>query len=690
MILNALHSAPQYLAYFTESCFDHFYSWSKWIFISAVIIATLLLGVRYGKHRILAKIFNTVNFLFFGTFVSSIILFYPIYYHALQPTANDPEIWRALLTALQHTFRLFALDGEYLGFKELLTELVEASVLTEAQMESWIRLSTWLYVCAPLLTFTFLLSFFKNLVSHIRYSTAFFRTTHIFSELNDKTLALAKSIAKKEDDSYKGWNWFKKLFVGSSIVFTDIIDENKEKYYEFIDEANSLGAILFRKDLDSIKLIRFRKTRKIKIYLISEDENEKIRHATSVMNQYDYPNVELYVFSEKVQSRLILGVKDIKRMKVVRVNDIQNLIYHNLDTYGKRLFDNAKARYSGEGNIKISAVIVGFGRYGSELLRALSWFCQYPGFDLEVDVFDNDKDVKSKFEALYPSMIEVSERTAPERGDANYKLNFYEEININSVAFKEKFDEIKNPTYIFVSLGTDSDNIEAALNIRTICAQRGITPDIETVVYDSNSAKLMSCVWTPDAEPEFIRCGKNPNAGKDDKSTKSDGVKNYKGQAYNIHMIGDLESFYSCDTVINARWEKEGEIINRRYSGVDESSTEEQKYIADRGFWQYEYNYKSSVSKAIHERLKYKLNDTEYRADLPFMSTPLASWADDNKIEYSKLEHIRWNAYMRSEGYSSGKERYDLAKRHNLILTNADLAKKDEAEHTTKRLDDAI
>ena len=690
MISSILYSAPKYRAFLTESCFDSFYSWATWIFISALIIATILMGVRYGKHRILARIFNTINLLFFGIFVSSVLLFYPIYYHALQPSSGDPEFWRAMLASIQHSLRLFALDGEYLGLTELLGELVESNVLTAAQKESWIRLSAWLYVGAPLLTFTFLLSFFKNIVSHIRYSTACFRTTHIFSELNDKSLALAKSLATKENEKYKGWKWFKKIFVRSSIVFTDIIDENKEQYYELMDEANALGAILFRKDLDSIKLIRFRKTRKIKIYLISEDENEKIRHATSVMNQYDYPNVELYVFSEKVQSRLILGVKDIKKMKVVRVNDIQNLIYHNLDTYGKRLFDNAEKQHNGKGNIKISTVIVGFGRYGSELLRALSWFCQYPGFDLEVDIFDSDTEVKSKFEVLYPAMMEVSRLDKPLDGDANYKFNFHGGININSIEFKTAFNEIKNPTYIFVSLGTDSDNIEAALNIRTFCAQRGISPDIETVVYDSNSAKLMSCVWAPDAEPKFTRYGRNANAEATGELVESGGVKNYKSESYDIHMIGSLDSFYSCDTVIDARWEREGEIINRRYSGVDEASSDSQKYTADRGFWQYEYNYKSSVTKAIHERLKYKLNDTKYRAELPFMSTPLENWTDDEKLEYSAIEHLRWNAYMRSEGYSAGEKRYDLAKCHDLIITNEQLAKKDEAEGTAKRLSDAI
>ena len=670
---------------------DKFFIWALVTFLISLVFFFIDLKIRYKRNKILAKIITPINILLCGTAVSSAILFYPVYCNHL-----DLGWFESTLASIQHSFRLFAVDGEYAGFIETIDGLYTKNIFTRAQADKYVTFCTVLYVFAPILTFTVLLSFFKNAFSHVRYRlVAFYQTTHIFSELNEKSLALAKSIADR-DCAERSKHWLLSrlcaLFPKNVIVFTDVIDAKEEESYELLEEARELGAILFRKDLDSIKLIRrYEPHRRIKVYLISENENEKIRHATTVMTQYDMPNVELYVFSEKVQSRLILGVKSIKNMKVVRVNDIQNLIYHNLDTYGKRLFDNAKDRH-------ISAVIVGFGMYGKELLKTLSWFCCYPGFKLTVDVFDSNKNAESSFKLLCPEMIEVSEREAEIEGDSNYKIRFHCGVDINSCEFKESFNKIQAPTYIFVSLGNDSDNIETALNIRTLCAQRGISPDIETVVYDSNSARLMSCVWAPDAEPQYTRYGKNEKAEKHDDKTSTiettekafNGVENYKGQCYDIHMIGDLDSFYSCDTVIAARWEKEGELINRRFCGVTDKSSDEERYAADRSFWQYEYNYKSSVSKAIHERLKYKLNDTEYRADLPFMSTPIADWTDEEKLEYSKLEHPRWNAYMRSEGYSGSKERYDLAKRHSLIITNDELTKKDEADGTTKRLDDAI
>ena len=47
------------------------------------------------------------------------------------------------------------------------------------------------------------------------------------------------------------------------------------------------------------------------------------------------------------------------------------------------------------------------------------------------------------------------------------------------------------------------------------------------------------------------------------------------------------------------------------------------------------------------------------------------------------LEHCRWNAYMRSEGYVYGgtvenSGRYDLAKTHNCLVPFADLPLKEQ------------
>ena len=49
----------------------------------------------------------------------------------------------------------------------------------------------------------------------------------------------------------------------------------------------------------------------------------------------------------------------------------------------------------------------------------------------------------------------------------------------------------------------------------------------------------------------------------------------------------------------------------------------------------------------------------------------------EEKIVLANPEHIRWNAYMRTIGYSYGERRNDLAKKHPCLLPTHKLNEKD-------------
>lgn len=738
-------------------------NWNNIILISALIFfAGIVIAPFRFKYK-KDKFFTPFKIIFVGTFISAITLFMPIYLETFE--SHEHSFWISLFSSIQHTFRLFALDGEYLGF----IEIVEKIILNEpTTLSFYVILCTTLYLVAPILTFTFLLLMLKNFIALVSYRCVlWWKETHVFSELNDKSVALAKSIIEREI----GNSFLKKiskLFRKDIIVFTDVIVDNEEQTSDLIDEAKKLGAILFYKDIESLSIAKSYTKRKVKIYLISENENEKIKQANHIMKNYDFPGIELYVFSESTQSQIILRHKKVENIKVVRVNDIRTLIYHNLDTYGMRLFEKAhKNNFDKKSQTStISAVIVGFGRYGKEMLKALAWFCQYPKFNLVINVFDSDPKAEDYFKFHFPGMD--NRRSTLEKtdnfkdGEDNYTINFYSGIDVNSPEFKEKFDAIDNPTYIFVCLGSDEDNINAALNIRTLCESRGLSidkVDVETVVYDSHSAELMSCVWDADKLPASLYDTKDDKIKaireaeeKAAKAAKAEAKKNKrkkskasvvseaseektpeelqaeeqkrikdeeirKNNTYGIHIIGDLDNFYSCDTVVNPQWEYSGMMVNRRYfvqhlkaekaelaeKLADRAITDvvisadkneepsldklmEEKAAsdkaADKGFWQKEYNYRSSVTKAIHEKLKLKLHQfTDYGVVLNELKNPpkiIEDWEDERIFEYSKLEHPRWCAYLRSEGYvkrtDGGDGRNELAKTHSDLIPTEDLA----------------
>ena len=81
----------------------------------------------------------------------------------------------------------------------------------------------------------------------------------------------------------------------------------------------------------------------------------------------------------------------------------------------------------------------------------------------------------------------------------------------------------------------------------------------------------------------------------------------------------------------------------------------------------------------MHEELRKKLTRLGY-IEIPGVDKPWGDRTSEEKLAIGSVEHIRWNAYMRTEGYRYAKTRNDLAKTHpNLVptdrLTDDDLRK---------------
>ena len=123
--------------------------------------------------------------------------------------------------------------------------------------------------------------------------------------------------------------------------------------------------------------------------------------------------------------------------------------------------------------------------------------------------------------------------------------------------------------------------------------------------------------------------------------SKHDKGLDYWLKKYDIHSIGDIPSTFSEKEIISSELEQEALRLHKQWG--DEAD-----------FWRYEYNYQSSTARAIH--LKARSNLSGQAANRSGIT-----------------EHKRWNAYMRSLGYTySGSgdpsSRNDLAKLHNYLI----------------------
>lgn len=572
------------------------------IFLLAFIFAVGVRKTRYKRGRIR----TSFNLIFGGVTIASVVMFLPIYANIF---ASDKfGGWKTILLSIHNTIRLFIVDGEF----SFVTDNIKT--VPDSIADVYTMFAALLFVVAPVLTFGVVLSFFRNISAHKDYFLKYFSEVYIFSELNERSLALARNL--KSNDKKR------------TIVFTDVFENNEETVYEMVTQAYELGAILFKKDIAAVNWGMHCKNKKMCFFIIGQDDDENIKQTLSLISKYNKrEKVSLYVFTTSINSELLLNKASKGKIKVRRVNEVQSLISRELYDEGLEIFKKA-VPYNEEEKL-ISAVVVGMGQHGMEMSKALSWFCQMDGYRLELNVFDIDKSAESRFHYNCPELLDkIHNNDFVTKGEAHYKINVYSGVDVESKEFLDKLDQLKSVTYVFIALGKDEKNIHMAVKLRSWLLKNGHTPRIDAVVRNSDKKEALS------------------------------GITNFSGQEYDIHFIGDIDSSHSEKVIFE--------------SDIEMAALERHlRWGEEEAFWKYEYNYRSSIASAIHKKMK-------IGCKIPGIEKELEQRSEQEKWALRELEHRRWNAYMRSEGFVYAKERNNLAKTHHCLVPFDELSLKEQ------------
>lgn len=409
------------------------------------------------------------------------------------------------------------------------------------------------------------------------------------------------------------------------IVFAGVRDTGGEE----TELAHELGAVVFRKDIEALNLSAHGKNQPISFFAIGGDNEKNVQQALNIIEKYhDRENTSLYVFSISTDCELLLNSVDKGRVRVRRVNEVASLISRTLYDEGMRIFEGAEA--AGGADKYIRALVVGMGAHGTEMTKALSWFTQMDGYLPEIDAFDIDPLASERFCLLCPELMdEKFNGDFTTDGEAHYRITIHGGMDVAAKVFADQLDSLPGATYIFVALGDDELNIRTAVWLRSYFEKRKMHPTIDAVVYS------------------------------EDKKAALAGICNYSGQSYDIHFIGDLATSYSEDVILD--------------SDVEEAALQRHlKWGEEEEFWRFEYNYRSSIASAIHRVMK-------FRCGIPGVAKPPAERTEEELWALRKMEHRRWNAYMRSEGYcysgsTEKSSRNNLAKTHHCLVPFAALS----------------
>jgi len=511
-------------------------------------------------------------------------------------------IGRTAVFSFQTTLRVFSGNSNY----DAAVKTIESA--PEGLRIWYMSLVLAVQVLAPVLALGVVLSFFRNLSAYARYMLGYFRDAYVFSCVNDRSLALAADLRKNHPSA--------------AIVFASAAGDDPRR------QTRHLNAICFKMDICSIRLGLHSKRKKLSMFAIDAKESNNVDMALKLIEAYrDRPNTRLDVFTTGIEGELVLAGVDKGKIKVRRVNEVRSLVSRILWEEGHLLFDHASAP-DAEGMRTVTAVIVGLGARGTEMLKALSWYCQMDGYRVRIHAFDSDKLAGERLEADCPELLSPEYNGVQIRGEACYSIVLHTGVEVEGKTFAQLISAIEEPTYAFISLGSDERNLRTAVELRMLFARSGSDPMIHAV-----------------------------NIGLKDRKRLSQ-AKNSAGQSYNISLIGDVESSFTEAVILDSQMEEDAFLRHKSYCNGDPDKIED--------FWRHEYCYRSSVASAIHAAAR-------IRCGIPGAQKPEKELTDAERAAIEALEHRRWNAYMRSEGYvfsgsTDRRSRNDLAKQHNDLV----------------------
>ena len=278
-----------------------------------------------------------------------------------------------------------------------------------------------LFLIMPIITAGFILSFLENVFAKICFALFKNKELHVFSDVNDKSLLIAKKLQNLKN---------------VKIIFTNVADKSKIN----IKSMNIK---------DKITDINFQKNRnKITFYMISENDDDNINTTLELIDKYkNRKNTKINVVNNSEEISTIIDSTDKGEVSVEIINEKERAIFNLL--YDTPLFLNSV-------NKTISLLIVGCGRLGKEFLKDATWCSMMIGYSLKVLVVDiKANEIKENIAAEAPEFL------------SNYDITFLN-ADIKSNKAMDIIKSRNDINYILVSMDGDEKNLNAAIMLRRL------------------------------------------------------------------------------------------------------------------------------------------------------------------------------------------------------------------------------
>lgn len=501
-----------------------------------------------------------------------------------------------------------AISSLFYGFKVLggrqdVAQL-ETVALDGVVKAVYIGINYVIFVLAPVLASSLILSFFGDTGEKMRYFFRFSSKCCVFSGINENSIALARSVKNERGRV--------------TIVFCNA----KKGEEALVSQAKNLGAVLLYGSCKDIRL--YRRFGQYEFFLLSENEDQNIVLAEALIARGSRIRKNKVIINAFVESGT--NVKFLE--SIVKSGDggrqaIELRCIDEIALFCNYLIYNYPLYHTKNHGNTISVAIVGCGRTGMRMLKTVYWAGQMDGYTLKIRVYDKAADKISKeFRKQCPGLKEEG------------AIQFIT-ADVDTDEFGEKLLEKENSpdaTYIVIAMRDDQMNFSVADELYRIYRRsNGFDDERMPEIFARVRSGLKSCALFGNAE--FL-------------------AKRH------IHLFGTAESIYSHKTLFNTELENLAFAVHLAYCrNLDKEKGDAEYEAAALGFKTSEYSRRSSMASALHIPAKLWMciggedgaGDIFADENVDFYESKMKSREEVERL--ARKEHDRWNAFMLSEGY---------------------------------------
>lgn len=568
---------------------------------------------------------NEVRYLGAGVFLASVTACYPV-------MRLSEQVGFAAAMSVSQGIRMFVVDT---GVSDILKDL-NADVLGNL-FYPYKTLICLLYLLAPVFTLSVVLRYFSNFFERFRLLTKRRSSLYVFSDLNTRSLEIAAELRKTAGSGRK---WTEIIFCRSS--------EKDDLNTELEDNARELNAIFVSREILHLRLQN--KKRNIAYFLISEDEDKNIDDTLQMIEnmtgnsswvtsgRLNQRNTSIYCYATSEEAEVLLDSKDKEEIRVVLMDEVRDAVYEHL--YKHPLYTGMDPLDNMEGKGKISLLIAGGGNTGIKFLKAAVWCGQMQNFDLDIHLIDVKGNlIRKKLEEECPELF--MERSG-------YSIDIHKG-NIFSNMAEKYLNMLDDINYCVVCLGEDEDNIRASIWLRKFYYMRRNASQPHICAYLESSRKR-AALWN-----------------------LYENTRTKERLYYNIIPFGRRGMCFGDRSDAAFTMEYLGLGVQAHYWRLTRESGEEERREAVKNFYDKQSNRRSSIASGIHIGTKlWELglgimrvpHDKKLRQlfDQCIHPVDFAMETEGKLNPYYNLEHERWMAYIRTEGWrlaSKGSDSID-------------------------------